>query len=549
MEIMRNVVSRNKVMYGIFILLVLQGFSKFSLSAGHVYTSMVYPGTDGKLVYVPDKDGNTIPDYSYAGYMGGGVALPYVPVKETVYPVEGDAAPVIQTAIDRVSAMPLDKDGFRGAVLIKKGYYELFSPITVTKSGVVLRGEGDGDTGTVLIAKTTPEMKAAQNGLQVMVNSKLVQIIGAQGIEEDPKTAQEITDNIVPLGVRSFRVKSANGFKVGDTVIVRRRNNGQFLKDLKVYNEERDADGVDWTHDHDRVICSVDGNTITVDAPIVCPIEKKYGGGEVVKYTDHRISQVGVENMRGVSEFDKSNRDNSYGWMLYDNFKGAEYFSDENHYGIFISIDNAINAWVRDCSMRHFGLSLVRVGTVTKWVTVQDCEAREPVSITTGSRRIHFGLNGQLALVQRCTSDKGRHSFAIHGNLTTGPNVFLDCTNTRNYGSSEPHSLLIVGALYDNVHASITLRYAESNPPRWLAIWGVLWNCEGTYLCQHPPVGENYAFGPVGFHVGIFNSSRIDYSFGNGHIESWDEHVSPRSLYLKQLEDRLGKEAVINISK
>ncbi|MFC1693497.1 hypothetical protein ACFL1R_08335 [Candidatus Latescibacterota bacterium] len=328
-------------------------------------------------------------------------------------------------------------------------------------------------------------------------------------------------------------------------MIVRRRNNGQFLKDLKVYNEKRDADGVDWTHDHDRVICSVDGNTITVDAPIVCPIEKKYGGGEVVKYTDYRISQVAVENIRGVSEFDNTKRSNEYGWMLYDNFKGAEYFCDENHYGIFISIDNAINAWIRDCSIRHFGLSLVRVGRVTKWVTVQDCEAREPVSITTGNRRIHFGLNGQLALVQRCTSDKGCHSFAIHGNLTTGPNVFLDCTNTRNYGSSEPHSLLIVGALYDNVHASITLRYAESNPPRWLAIWGVLWNCEGTYLCQHPPVGENYAFG----HVGIFNSSRIDYSFGNGHIEFWDEHVSPRSLYLKQLEDRLGKEAVMNISK
>ena len=75
MEIMRNVVFR-KVMYGIFILLVLQGFAKLSLSARPVYTSMVYPGSDGKLVYVPDEAGNTIPDYSNAGYMGGGVALP-----------------------------------------------------------------------------------------------------------------------------------------------------------------------------------------------------------------------------------------------------------------------------------------------------------------------------------------------------------------------------------------------------------------------------------------------------------------------------------------
>ena len=532
-----------------FILIVIVCFPLISAGENENYTSMVYPDPEGRLVYAPDEAGNIIPDYSNAGYMGGGVALPYVPVKETVYTVEGDAAPIIQAAIDKVSAMPIDKYGFRGTVLIKKGYYELFGPVLVAKSGVVLRGEGDGDTGTVLIAKTLPEMKTAKNGLQVMVNSKLIQIAGEQGIEEDPKTAQEIIDLVVPLGTRSFRVKSAKGFKAGDTVIVRRRNNAQFLKDLMVYNEKRDADGVDWTHDFDRVICSVKGNIITVDAPITCPIEKKYGGGEVIKYTDHRISHVGVEKMRGVSEFDKTKRDNSYGWMLYDNYEGEEYYSDENHYGIFISIDNAINAWVRDCSMLHFGLSLVRVGTTTKWVTVQDCDTCEPVSITTGSRRISFGLNGQLALVQRCTSDKGRHSFAIHGNLTPGPNVFLDCTATRIYGSSEPHSLLIVGALYDNVQASIALRYAESNPPRWLTLWGVLWNCEGTYLCQHPPIAENYAFGHKGFHVGIFNFSRLDYSFGNGHIEFWDEHVSPRSLYLKQLEDRLGKEAVMNISK
>ncbi|NMB51455.1 MAG: hypothetical protein GX999_03925, partial [Bacteroidales bacterium] len=35
-------------------------------------TSLVYPGPDGKLVYVPDSLGNRIPDFSNAGYKGGG---------------------------------------------------------------------------------------------------------------------------------------------------------------------------------------------------------------------------------------------------------------------------------------------------------------------------------------------------------------------------------------------------------------------------------------------------------------------------------------------
>ena len=36
--------------------------------------SRVYPGSDGKLVYVPDDQGNTILDSSHAGYAGGGAA-------------------------------------------------------------------------------------------------------------------------------------------------------------------------------------------------------------------------------------------------------------------------------------------------------------------------------------------------------------------------------------------------------------------------------------------------------------------------------------------
>ena len=39
-------------------------------------TSLVYPGADGKLVYVADSLGNRIPDFSNAGYKGGGVPLP-----------------------------------------------------------------------------------------------------------------------------------------------------------------------------------------------------------------------------------------------------------------------------------------------------------------------------------------------------------------------------------------------------------------------------------------------------------------------------------------
>jgi len=110
--------------------------------------SRVHPGATGKLIYTADELGNTIPDFSHAGYGGGGTPIPTVPVKETVWPVAGDNTANLQAAIDRVSAMPLDQSGFRGAVLLKMGYYKMATPITIQASGVVLRGEGLGDTGT-----------------------------------------------------------------------------------------------------------------------------------------------------------------------------------------------------------------------------------------------------------------------------------------------------------------------------------------------------------------------------------------------------------------
>jgi len=123
--------------------------------------SRVYPGPDGKLVYVADAQGDVIHDASHAGYGGGGVAIPTVPVKETIWPVPGDNTAHLQAAIDRISALPLDANGFRGALLLKAGYYRMALPISIKASGVVLRGEGMEDTGTVLIGTGTGRPPAA----------------------------------------------------------------------------------------------------------------------------------------------------------------------------------------------------------------------------------------------------------------------------------------------------------------------------------------------------------------------------------------------------
>ena len=94
-------------------------------------------------------------DFSHAGYKGGGVTLPYVPAKLTVHPLgeDTDCTDYIQQAIDMVSALPQDADGFRGAVLLAPGRYVCERTIQIKADGVVLRGSGSDPSGSVIVMR------------------------------------------------------------------------------------------------------------------------------------------------------------------------------------------------------------------------------------------------------------------------------------------------------------------------------------------------------------------------------------------------------------
>lgn len=500
--------------------------------------SRVYPGADGRLVYVPDGQGNTIHDASHAGYGGGGTAIPTVPVRETIWPVAGDNAQHIQAALDRVSALPRDAAGFRGAVLLRAGYYRIATPLRVRASGVVLRGEGMGDTGSVLVGTGTP------TGAQ----ATLVVIAGASGATPRDDTRQPVIDDYLPVGARRLRLASTRAFRPGDAVIVRRIGNQAWIDAVGMNGDTPASRWRPFDIEWDRVVVDVQEDTITIDAPLTCAIEARWGGGDVARYDDPgRIEQVGVENVRAVSEFDPTVRTTEYGNMDRPNYVAEEYYADENHYRNFVVFDNVKNGWVRNATALHFVNSMVGTQRGSKWITVQDCVSRAPVSRRLGGRRFTFALRGQLALVQRCQSDEGRHSF-MTGQPTGSGNVFLDCRATRPFSSSEPHEQWATGTLYDNVQAPLTARFWKNIAIGWAGANTVFWNCEGDFLVQKPPTAQNYSFGHVGINAVVFNIPLQDTTKENGHIESLGRHVAPRSLYLAQLRDRLGDAAVRQVA-
>lgn len=507
----------------------------------------VRPGPDRKLVYRAAPSGDVIPDFSHAGYRGGGVALPEAPLRRTLGPQDGDSSARIQAALDEVGAMEPGENGLRGTVLLKAGRYELAAPVHILQSGVVLRGEGAGDHGTLLVATGTGEALIA---------------IGSRArprIDEDSRRI--VVDDYVPVGARSLSVTDASGFRPGDTVIVHRPSTAEWISALGMDRiPERPGRTVtQWTAGSrdiffDRVIVDIQGNSITLDAPLAHSLDIRHGGGSVARYRfPGRISECGVESLAGTTNWDEGG----------DRANPPADLALTRRLVAFGAVENA---WARDLSARYFADGAVSIEKNAKWITVQDVEGLDAVAPIIGGERYTFRLHGQLSLIQRCRARDGRHDF-VTGETITGPNVFLDCTAENAHAPSGPHHRYSVGILYDNVtveSASPAKPYGgiEIRNRGWLGTghgWAganhVAWNCTASWIrVENPPGSQNWAIGCVetaaedvrpSFGGGMASDGPPE---GNGFWQSKGRHVEPRSLYLQQLEDRLGRASVKAIS-
>lgn len=479
--------------------------------------SLVRIGPDEKMVYGSARNGDRIPDFSHCGYMGGGVPIPAVPVGLTLSPSKGDGddTAMIQLALDKLAQQDQNQDGFRGALLLKKGRYRVAGTITIKASGIVLRGEGNDREGTEILATGKKQRS-------------LIGIGGGSPGKQRDETRKRIVDEMVPVGSLTFEVEPRHGFSVGDQVVVCREVNAAWIRELGMDRLSRGSkdpvknwDPGSYGMAYARQITHVRENSITIDVPIVCAMEKRFGGGYVAKVADDsRIVQVGVEQLRLISEYEagKENRDEDHAWNA-------------------IALGHVRNGWVRDVIALHFGYSCVNISGNATHITVQDCAMLDPVSQITGGRRYSFAVAGQLCLVQRCYARNGRHDYVMHARVP-GPNVFLDCVADKAHSDSGPHHRWATGTLYDNIRCgdlNVVNRGRSGTGHGWVGATTVLWNCRaGKINCQKPPSANNYC-------IGCTAKGNIS---GDGHIESSGMPVAPRSLYLRQLEERLGGEPV-----
>ncbi len=467
-------------------------------------------GPDGRLVYELGPRGDRMPDYSHAGFGGGGVPLPKVPARVVVAPVAGDATALIQRALDHVATLEPDATGMRGTVQLESGEFLVAGQVRITARGVVLRGAGaDAATGSTIVA-TGRERRA---------------LIVVRGAELPPMVAppQPIADAYVSCGSDRLSLPASHGLAAGDHVLVEHPSTRQWIDALGMNRFPSRGGGswLDWkpgTLDlaWERVVSAVEPGAIVLDAPLPMTLDAAVAAATVGRLDwPGRIDRVGVESLRLVSHAERDEP------------------TDEDHAWDAVSLANVRDAWVCDCAMEGFAGSAVIVHRSASRVTVADCRSSQPRSEIGGWRRRTFLIEGGQCLVRDCTAVDGRQDFSV-GHLAPGPNVFLRCRATAAHAASGPLGSWATGVLYDTVEIDggalqLTNREIADHGTGWAAANSTAWLCTAPLVeCRMPPTAANWAVGPRGEYV------------GDGHWKQLDQSVKPASLYDAQLRDRLG---------
>ena len=472
--------------------------------------------------------------------MGGGVPLPTVPQEETVSPAGGatdggaadggaaDDTAAIQAALGAVAALPLS-GGIRGAVVLAPGTFHISAGLKIAASGVVLRGSGSGTTGSLLVMTgATPFTAITMTGA------------GSYGTVG---TAATMTDSYVPSGAISFNVSDASGFAVGDAVRVHRPITSAWvafmgMNALLSSGKAETWLGVGGTIDTDRTIASLSGNTVTLDVPLTDSFDATYlspPGGSVNKYTfAGRISQVGVEHLRVV------------GPAVDIPIADPQYTA--------LSMDRVIDSWVSDVQVQDTQNSF-SVGGSAKRVTLDDVVVSHTIA-HTGDGMADFSVSATQALVNRCASNGAGSWPIVTQGEETGPIVVLNFTSDQPSGIS-PHQRWATGLLADSCQfpnspkgtpgVAFWDRGTHGSGQGWTVGWAVAWNVSSPFLLvQQPPGSQNWCIGCEGATVTAtpLGSTTTPPS---GVFESLGTPVSPGSLYLAQLCERLGPEAVTAI--
>ncbi|MBU0476263.1 MAG: T9SS type A sorting domain-containing protein [Bacteroidetes bacterium] len=534
-------------------IILISLFSFTLIPAQEWQSNIVYFGNDGKLNYERDNQGNSIPDFSYVGYKNRNDSIPFIPVVKTISPVVGDNTDNINNAIFEMALNnPIQENGFRGTLLLEKGLYEVYGTIKINASGIVIRGEGEGEN---------PDSNTVIYGRGNSPSSRTIIVAGGgtstKWSDQVSGTKTNIMSDTVFVGENTFEVANASAYSVGDNIIIYHPCTATWLEAIDyggTMSGEPGAEAADvpWAVGSqpivfNRYITKIEGNIITIDAPLFNTLIQSLSQSYIYKYGRGALrTNIGIENLRVDIETHNLTNDESHAYNAID---------------LFLIED----AWIRNVTTLHFYEAGFRTNTATR-ITIENCSALEPVSQITGGRRYNFETYtaSQQILFQNNRATSARHAYMSNGMSWTSGIVFYNCTSEGAYASSEGHRRWSQGLLYDNhreldnVRPGYNIRriglynrayYGTSHG--WSSVNSITWNCDvkdGEILIQQPPIGQNYSIGSFASLIAGYGDDSFDAPIG--HTEGTNKiGLNPSSLYLAQYNERMDTQVSVHEEK
>ncbi len=469
-----------------------------------------------------------LPDFSYAGYRNGEAAI--APKNGRVFNAadygalpddDKDDMAAIQKAIDAAAAAG------GGVVFLPRGRYLLNSDrnnigfLEISASGIVLRGEGAGEGGTVLW-QVHPFRNGKMDDLTRLHLKQAVLMIrspeASRKLSEQPSLA-----TVTGRGARggfTLEVDDVSRLKAGDNVLLYALNKSIIEEMTLPYEIEPE-----WTTTtlnraptiEMHRVAGVDGNKVTFTEPMRYAVRPDQGWKLLAAPL---ISDVGIEDIAFIG--------NAY----------APYYhhrSDRDDVGwSFLRFRGVTDSWVRRCSFQN-GSQIAYVG-LSSYVSLLNL-----IVDGNGGHHIPRSVYFNYGMLGGFIRDRAGFT---HGPSVSWGSVGTVFWNCESAGSIDSHAGRPLATLFDNVsggtiHSSGGLR----DYPQHLRDL-VIWNFRNTSLKK-----DSYDFWKRGVSnrfvkpvIAGFHGAPADFNLDTvGVMESYGTPVEPASLYEAQLAQRLGK--------
>jgi hypothetical protein len=300
------------------------------------------------------QEGGPLPDFSWAGYHAGG-ELPDAKVTANVRAFgargdgETDDTAAFQRALDEAPS---------GVLLVPRGHYRL-SQLNLTRSGLVLRGEGSGTQGTVLhFASSLADL---QHLVRLPESNKLSWSGGL--IQVFPKGGErKLAEVTSPArrGEERLKLADTSSIRPGELLFLRMSEDGQRSLERHLLGEsgagQSDAAPLqstcaakvlDWTFQ----VARVEGNEVVLSQPLRTDVRPSW---TPTVWRMPAIREVGIEH-------------------LAIDFPSTPYpgHHRERGYNAVEFSHNVVDGWLRDVEIRNCD-SGVFVGRRSKWLTLTE---------------------------------------------------------------------------------------------------------------------------------------------------------------------------------